>query len=74
MTSKYSDEQRVKIAKQEYKKYEVGKPVKIDNGQYALANIPFEDQSRVSGYLYEGPNIYSTLSPEQREMADMLTA
>lgn len=44
------------------------------NGQYALANIPFEDQSRVSGYLYEGPNIYSTLSPEQREMADMLTA
>lgn len=44
------------------------------NGQYALANLTQNELSRVEGFLYEGPNIYSVLSPTQKKIADQLTS
>ncbi|MDT2012600.1 lipase family protein [Carnobacterium divergens] len=44
------------------------------NAQYALANVSKSSLERIEGsYVYQGPNIYSLLSPEQRLTADQLT-
>lgn len=44
------------------------------NAQYALANVSKSNLERIEGgYVYQGPNIYSLLSPEQRLTADRLT-
>lgn len=44
------------------------------NAQYALANVSQSNLERIEGgYVYQGPNIYSLLSPEQRLSADRLT-
>ncbi|WP_439444212.1 hypothetical protein ACSMFR_06325 [Listeria aquatica] len=41
--------------------------------QYALSDINEKDASRIGGaYLYEGPNAYSLLTPEQKKMAEAL--
>lgn len=41
------------------------------NAQYALANV--KDISRISGaYIYQGPNIYSVLTKEQRQRVDAM--
>lgn len=44
------------------------------NAQYALASISSSDADRVYGYVYQGPNIYEVLTPEQKRQADYLTA
>ncbi|MBO0460445.1 hypothetical protein JZO83_01675 [Enterococcus sp. DIV1298c] len=43
------------------------------NAQYALASISSSDADRVYGYVYQGPNIYEVLTPEQKQQADYLT-
>ncbi|MGT2598561.1 Mbeg1-like protein [Streptococcus uberis] len=41
------------------------------DAQYALANV--KDPSRIKGaYIYQGPNIYGTLSKEQQEKVDSM--
>lgn len=43
------------------------------DGQYALANLKKSELSRINGaYFYQGPNIYATLSAEQKEMVQAL--
>lgn len=43
------------------------------DGQYALANLKKSEISRInSAYFYQGPNIYSTLSAEQKETVQAL--
>lgn len=38
------------------------------NGQYALADLSAEQVSHIGGaYLYQGPNVYSTLNSKQKE-------
>lgn len=38
------------------------------NGQYAIADLSKQQLNRIeSAYLYQGPNIYTTLTPEQKK-------
>ncbi len=42
-------------------------------GQYALSDIDEKDIPRIGGaFLYEGPNVYSLLTPEQKKTAEAL--
>lgn len=44
------------------------------NGQYAVADLSLEESRRLSGgYFFQGPNIYTVLTPSQRVTADLLT-
>ncbi|WEV73965.1 hypothetical protein OZX74_08830 [Bifidobacterium sp. ESL0798] len=45
------------------------------DGQYALASLSPEEANRIDGaWLYEGPNMYSFLTADQRRVADQLSA
>lgn len=45
------------------------------NGQHAVSDLTKEDLSRIyGGFFYQGPNIYSTLTPQQQSTAETLTA
>lgn len=43
------------------------------NAQYAIADLSDKDSSRIDGgFFYQGPNVYSILTPAQRATADAL--
>ncbi|WEV58951.1 hypothetical protein OZX67_09230 [Bifidobacterium sp. ESL0728] len=73
-----SSSNTLKGALAEYKNAKVdvyGHSLGSMDGQYALASLSPEESNRIDGaWLYEGPNMYSFLTADQRRVADQFSA